>query len=63
MYPAVILMYFMSAAVICLLKEIVDIYTQNKILMKFNNKLSKPVEINKKYAKAALFHLHCSIYT
>jgi len=25
----------------------VDIYTQNKILIKFNNKLSKPVEINK----------------
>ena len=24
-----------------------DIYTQNKILIKFNNKLSKPVEINK----------------
>ena len=30
-----------------LLKAIVDIYTQNKILIKFNNKLSKPVEINK----------------
>jgi len=29
------------------LKAIVDIYTQNKILIKFNNKLSKPVEINK----------------
>ena len=29
-----------------LLKAIVDIYTQNKILIKFNNKLSKPVEIN-----------------
>jgi transcription initiation factor TFIIIB Brf1 subunit/transcription initiation factor TFIIB len=25
----------------------VDIYTQNKILIKCNNKLSKPVEINK----------------
>jgi retron-type reverse transcriptase len=25
----------------------VDIYTQNKILIKFNNKLSKPKEINK----------------
>ena len=24
-----------------------DIYTQNKILIKLNNKLSKPVEINK----------------
>jgi hypothetical protein len=30
-----------------LLKVIVDIYTQNKILIKFNNKISKPVEINK----------------
>jgi len=30
-----------------LLKETVDIYTQNKILIKFNNELSKPVEINK----------------
>jgi len=30
-----------------LLKAIVDIYTQNKILIKFNNKLSKPVDINK----------------
>ena len=28
-----------------LLKAIVDIYTQNKILIKFNNKLSKPVDI------------------
>jgi len=30
-----------------LLKTIVDIYTQNKILIKLNNKLSKLVEINK----------------
>jgi hypothetical protein len=31
-----------------LLKSIVDIYAQNKILIKFNKKkLSKPVEINK----------------
>jgi len=30
-----------------LFKAIVDIYTQNKILIKFNNKLSKMVEINK----------------
>ena len=30
-----------------LLKAIVDIYTQNKLLIKFNNKLSKPVEIYK----------------
>jgi hypothetical protein len=30
-----------------LLKAIADIYTQNKILIKFNNKLSKPTEINK----------------
>ena len=29
------------------LKAIVGIYTQNKILIKFNNKLLKPVEINK----------------
>jgi len=30
-----------------LLKAIVDIYTQNKILIKFNSNLSKLVEINK----------------
>ena len=30
-----------------LLRAIVDIYTQNKTLMKFNNKLSQPVEIHK----------------
>ena len=30
-----------------LLKAKVDIYTKNKILIKFNNKLSKLVEINK----------------
>jgi hypothetical protein len=30
-----------------LLKATVDIYTQNKILINFNNKLSKSVEINK----------------
>jgi len=30
-----------------LLKAIVDIYTKNKILIKYNNKLSKSVEINK----------------
>jgi hypothetical protein len=30
-----------------LLKAIVDIYTKNKILIKFNNKLSKSVGINK----------------
>jgi len=33
------------------LKAIVDIYTQNKILIKFNKKLSKPVEINKEINK------------
>ena len=44
-----------------LLEAIVDIYTQNKILMKFNNKLSKLAEINE-YAKVALFNLHCLIY-
>jgi len=30
-----------------LLKATANIYTQNKILIKFNTKLSKPVEINK----------------
>ena len=30
-----------------LLKAVVDIYTQNKISINFNNKVSKPVEINK----------------
>jgi len=30
-----------------LLKVIEDIYAQNKILIKFNNKILKPVEINK----------------
>ena len=30
-----------------LLKAIVDIYTQNKILIQLNNKLSQPAEINK----------------
>ena len=30
-----------------LLEAVVDIYTQNKILIKFYNKLSKPVEITK----------------
>jgi hypothetical protein len=30
-----------------LIKATVDIYTQNTIFIKFNNKLSKPVEINK----------------
>jgi hypothetical protein len=29
-----------------LLKTMVDIYTHKKILIKFENKLSKPVEIN-----------------
>jgi hypothetical protein len=28
-------------------KAIVDVYTKNKIMIKFNNKLSKLVEINK----------------
>ena len=46
-----------------LLKAIVDIYTQNKILIKFNNKLSKPVEINKGVRQgcplsAALFNIY-----
>ena len=30
-----------------LLKAVVNIYTQNKIVIKFNNKLSKPAEISK----------------
>jgi hypothetical protein len=46
-----------------LLKAIVDIYTQNKILIKFNNKLSKPVEINKRVCEGfplspTLFNIH-----
>jgi len=41
----------------------VHIYTQNKILIKFNNKLSKPVEINKAVPQgcplsAALFSVY-----
>jgi len=34
------------------LKAIVDIYTKNKILIKFNNKVSKPAEINKAVRQA-----------
>jgi hypothetical protein len=45
-----------------LLKAIVDIYTQNKILIKFNSKLSKPVEIDKRVRQGCPFHLHCLIY-
>ena len=45
-----------------LLKAIVDIYTQNKILITFKNKLSKLVEINKGVPQGCLFHLHCLIY-
>ena len=46
-----------------LLKAIVDIYTQNKILIKFNDKLSKPVEINKGVRQGpplspTLFNIH-----
>ena len=37
-----------------LLKAIVDIYTQKKILIIFNNKLSKPVEINKGVCQGCL---------
>ena len=43
-------------------KATVHIYTQNKILIKCNNKLSKPVEINKAVPKVARFQLHCLIY-
>jgi hypothetical protein len=45
-----------------LLKAIVDSYTQNKILIKFNNKLSKPTEINKGVRQGCLSHLHSLIY-
>ena len=45
-----------------LLKAIVDIYTQNKILIKFNNKLSKPVEINKGVRQGCPFSPTLLIY-
>ena len=46
-----------------LLKAIVDIHTQNKILITFKNKVSKPVEINKEVHQGrplspALFNIH-----
>ena len=46
-----------------LLKATVHIYTQNKILIKFNNKLSKLAEINKAVPQgcrisAALFNMY-----
>jgi hypothetical protein len=40
-----------------LLQAILDIYKQNEIFIKFNNKGSKLVEINNAYAKVALYHL------
>jgi predicted phosphoadenosine phosphosulfate sulfurtransferase len=46
-----------------LLKATVDIYTQKKKLIKFNNKLSRPVDNNKGVCQGCpLFHLHCLIY-
>jgi len=39
--------YYLQCVPGTLLKAIVNIYTKNKILIKFNNKLSKSVEINK----------------
>jgi len=47
-----------------LLKAIVDIYTQNKILIKFNNKISNPLDINKAVCQGCplSLHLHCLIY-
>ena len=46
-----------------LLKATVDIYTKNEILIKFNNKLSKSVEINKGVRQGfplspTLFNIH-----
>jgi len=46
-----------------LLKAIVDIYTQNQILIKLNNKLSKPVDFNKGVRQGfslspTLFNIH-----
>jgi hypothetical protein len=46
-----------------LIKVKVDIYTQNKILIKFHSKLSKLAKINKGVCQVALSQLHCLIYT
>jgi hypothetical protein len=46
-----------------LIKAKVNIYTQNKILIKFNSKLSKLPESNKGVCQVVLSYLHCLIYT
>jgi hypothetical protein len=45
-----------------LLKAIVDIYTQNKILIKFNNKLSNTVKIHKVRQGCPLSPIDFNIY-
>jgi hypothetical protein len=45
-----------------LLKAIVDIYTQNKILIHLTTNYQNRQKLLKEYAKVALFHLHCLIY-
>jgi hypothetical protein len=45
-----------------LLKAIVHVHTQNKTMIKFKNKISKLVEINKGVRQGSLFHLHCLIH-
>jgi hypothetical protein len=44
-----------------LLKTIVDVYTQNKMIQ-FYNKNSKRVEVNKGVRQVYAFYLHCLIY-
>jgi len=45
-----------------LLKAIVDIYTQNKILIHLTTNYQNRQKLLREYAQAALFHLHCLIY-
>jgi hypothetical protein len=45
-----------------LLKAVVDVYTENKTMIKFYNKNLKLVEINKEYDNVAPFNLHCLMY-